>query len=284
MTLAGRGREWPVWKRITLRRWVIMNLILIGLVIVWTPALPVPVTAMERAAYNTVQATPKESVVLWGLAHPNPDTYYNARDAFVIFLTSLAQRNFKIIFTCFGPISPTSAEDMARRADLEGKFGYKYGQDYVIFPFLTGEEVAMAAVAADFAKAYSTDNRGNPTLSLPLMQRVHSMKDVQLAISYYSVNTFAEMFLRQWPVKYGVPYIAQGGLVEAYFGKYVQGIGGISAAYESLVGIPGEELIKLQAGNVANLLTLSMILISVIKFQADRTKRQPATVEGSVKE
>jgi len=98
--------------------------------------------------------------------------------------------------------------------------------------------------------------------------------------------------VRQWPVKYGVPYIDQVGTVLSYYPQYVTALSQIygtisaAAALELLTNNPGEQLIMVQAQNLVQLFIFSMVIISIIKFQLDRNqaRRKQVASEGAVKQ
>jgi hypothetical protein len=284
--------NWPTWRALTRRKWFLICCVLVGITLIWTPPLPIPISSFDKESYNLVQNTPKGSIVFYGIAFTSMDTYSTNRDSFRAFVISLAKQQFRIVFVCFGVMGPTATVDLVQRANIEGKYGYKYGVNYVIFPYLSGDEVAMASVAQDIHSAYSSDIYGTPTDSIPMMKDIHGLADAKLSVGWSQIMTMGEMYVRQWPVKYGVPYIDQVGTVINYYPKYVTALSQIygtvsaAAALELLVGDPGEQLIMVQAGNIVQIFTLIMVIISVIKFQLDRmhARQKQSITQGVVKQ
>jgi hypothetical protein len=178
----------------------------------------------------------------------------------------LASHNHKLLFLSYGRESTAAAEDLVARYNLEAKYGYTYGEDYVIFPFLAGEESAMTAGAADLFAAYTTDNRGTLLTALPLLETVKSMNDVDLVIFQSHIITIPHMYVRQFATAYGVRSISMGGYatVAPYYGTYVFGAMDRSAEYEIYVGLPGEEVGKMDMANLENILMVSLILIGLV--------------------
>lgn len=261
---------WPVYKKITRKIWIILLIVLAAIPIIHPLMLPIPVSPRTQAFYDVILKTPKGSVVVIGFSIVMISVYNDIRTFYVSLLELLCQRNFKIIFTSFGPDSPIAAEDLVKRANIEAKYNYVYGKDYVILPYAAGDETAMAATAADFWATYAADNRGNKLSDLSLMKNVRSMKDVSLAIVEYHIFTYGEMFVRQWPVKYGVPTIVDGQYygISPYYGSYV--LGNVDtflraeAEFEKLSGVPGEEMLKLEAANLEFFLIVIMIFAGLV--------------------
>ncbi len=284
--------SWPAWRRLTRRRWFLVCAILVGLVLIYTPPLPTPITSFDKEVYNLIQDTPSGSLVYYGIGFTSMDTYSTNRDSFRAFVVALARQHFKIVFVSFGVMGPTCSVDLAKRAFIERDYGYVYGKDYVIFPFLPGDEIAMASAAADLHSAYSSDIYGTPTESIPMLKNIRGMADAKLAIGWSQINTMGEMYVRQWPVKFGVPYIDQVGTVIGYYPKYVTAISQIygsiqaAAALELLTNVPGEQLVMVQAQNVVQLFIISMTIISIVKFQLDQAqaRRKRVVSEGGAKQ
>ncbi|MEM2922390.1 MAG: hypothetical protein QXF26_08765, partial [Candidatus Bathyarchaeia archaeon] len=178
-------------------------------------------------------------------------------------------RDLNVIFVSFMPGGEAAAEYIMRYRNLAGEFNLEYGKDYVIMPYLAGEEVAMASIASDFRKAYATDYRGTPIDAIPLLKDVKDMNDIDLAICDYTIFTFGEMFVRQWAVKYK-PILCIGHFygIAPYWGSYV--VGNIDRAlrayceWEYLAGIPGEELIRLDAQNMQAAVSIATIFVGIV--------------------
>jgi hypothetical protein len=235
-----------------------------------TFSLPVPIQPRTQDFKNTLDSIPKGSGVLIGLQIESISTATEIKDFWIALFTYLIRdRNFQLVITAQGPAGATAAETILKIIDPDTKYNYKYGINYAIMPYQPGDEIAMAATASSFAATYATDNRGNPLNTLPIMQRFHGLADMSLCIVFYHIITYAEMYIRQWPVKYGVPCLVIGSfnVVAPYYPRYVKGqIELTSQAYsefELLVDIPGIELKKLNATNLQALFQVAMIFIGL---------------------
>ena len=271
--------SWPIWRRLTRRIWFLIMMVLIIAPMLIAFTLPVPIQSRTQDFKNIVDATPKGSGVLVGLQIESISTATEIKDFWIAMFTYLIRdRNLQLVFTAQGPAGATSAETILKSIDPDTRYNYKYGTNYVILPYQPGDEIAMAATANSFATTYATDNRGNPLSSLPIMQRFRGLADMSLSIVFFHIITYAEMFVRQWPVKYGVPCLVIGSfnVIATYYPKYVQGQIELTAQayseWELLVNIPGIELKKLNAANLQALLQVGMIFIGLGVSAVEATK------------
>lgn len=260
--------EWQVWPKLTKKRVALINFLLISLIIILQPKLPIPVLRPVQDFYDTINQMPPNKVAVVAMYSDSIRGFEEVRDAYRACIMFLARKEFKIILVPLCQPAPIACESMVKRADIERLNGYRYGVDYVIMPFISGEETAFKAVAADFGTAYSTDNRGTPIKDIPLMQRVHNFNDVNLAITESSVPTVYDMVYRQWGVQYlGIVTYLSGGSA-SYYPQVVKGVcnfyGVDAAQFQFLSGLPGEEILKQQAYNVTYILPLIMIVSNMI--------------------
>lgn len=277
------SEEWSVWPKLTRKRYLGILLILAIIVAFFPFGIPIPANPATVDFYNEIEALPDGSVVWIGWYHDIMSFYYGARDMYRALLHHLASNNHKILFMAYGRESALVSEDLVKRNNLDSAYGYVYGRDYVIFPFLSGEESAMALGAESLASAYSTDARGNALSSLPLLDTVKDMTDVDMVIFQSHIITIPHMYVRQWPVKYGVRAISFGGYatVGPYYGTYVFGAIDSAAEYELYVGKPGEELAKSDMANLENIFMVGLITIGLIHSLTTRSKE--TTIGGPKK-
>jgi len=251
------------------------------LVVFFPPALPVPTEPHTVDYYNTIEATPKGSVVYFGTYFDYITAYVQSRDLYKAKLSHWASRDFKIVMLAFGQVSIAAFDGMVSYSNIEGKYGYEYGIDYVIMPYLSGDEPALAA-AADIYSAYQTDVRGTPISQIPLLQQVRGLKDAQLIVYDGNVLTAPAMFVRQWAQAYNVKMIGGSfGELSVYYGKYVFGTMESAALYEFLSKNPGEELNKLDMLNLELLFTYGMIGIGILyNVRKKLTGKSETTARG----
>jgi len=158
--------------------------------------------------------------------------------------------------------------------------------DYVFLPYSAGEEMAWAAFAADIHGFYKTDVYGKPLAELPMMANLRSMRDVNLCVVQYGIFTWGEMFMRQWPAKYGVDMICMAlfSTLQAWYGTYVKGNLDLDlgfAEYQSLTKNPGEHILRMEARNVNSTMIIALVLIGTVVYWISRpAKREARTTLG----
>lgn len=230
--------------------------------------LPVSTSPQTNDFYNVLNDVPPDGIIAFGVTLTGPPT--GLRSGYYSFLSFMYSHDLKVIFIPLGIGGELACEYMATYGGIVEEYDLQYGDDYVIMPFLSGEETAMAAIATNFRQAYTLDYRGTPIDSIPILDGINNFNDVDLAIAQYGIFTFGEMFVRQWAVNYE-PMLIMGQFygIAPYYGTYVSGNLDASmtkawAEWEYLVSIPGEELIRLDAQNLQGLVTIAMLYIMII--------------------
>lgn len=229
--------------------------------------MPVHLSEQTEGFYDQIAELPPGSKIVFGITLTEPPVA--ARTFYYALLSYIYQNDLKVIYVPLGVGGELACEYASTYGGIVEEYGLKYGEDYVIMPFLSGEETAMAAVATNFRQAYSMDVRGTPIDDIPLLDGIKDFNDIDLAIAQYGIFTFGEMFVRQWGVKYEpILIIGQFYGIAPYWGTYV--IGNIDATLkamaemEYLVGIPGEELIRLDSQNLQGAFTIIIVFVSII--------------------
>lgn len=260
------AENWEAFPVITRKKWLIATVILCAIPLLYPFVLPIPVSGRTQAFHDQLVALPPGSVLLWGDSAADVSTYVNAREFWWSLWDTICEHEIKVIFTPWNAGGVLCAEQATAERDIEGRFGYEYGKDYVIMPYLTGQEMAMASIAGvdGFSTGYSTDNRGNPVETLPIFQEVRDLSDVDLILIQYSATEYGPMMIRQWCIKWDISSIVIGQFyaVGEFYGTYV--FGNIDkmlamAEFEYLVGIPGEEILKMTMRDLQSLLLLAML-------------------------
>ena len=251
------------------RLWMVALFIVAAIPIVVTLRLPLTVSSYTHDFFNHIDALSPGDVVFLGNTFEVPPVGF--RDFWRSMILSLAERDLKVVFLNFMEGGQAGVEYIIKYSRVEDRFGWEYGKDYVIMPFLAGEETAMAASASDLFSAFSTDAYETPLSAITMMETIRSMDDADLAVGSYTIFTFGDMFARQWGAKYpDVPLIIVGQYygIAAYYGTSVLGDVDYTvvayAEYEYLTGYPGEELAKTEAINTQGYFTIACIIGGVI--------------------
>lgn len=243
------------------------------IVLVYPLGLPMTIGPLTKDYYNTIESLAGGSVVEFSTEQALSG-YVGRRDVLRATIYHLAQKKAKLLFHSYGEQTPLIWEAMRKYTNFEAMYGYKYGEDFVIFPFLAGQEIALATVAADMY-SIPTDIYGTPTGNIPMMKNIRTAHDVDLIIEIGGWN-WAEFVVRQWPAKYGMKMIDMSyyAYIAAYYGKYVFGVLDLTcggAEYELLTGYKGEEIAKMDIMNLGSLFVMVLIVWGTIEYIVGRT-------------
>jgi hypothetical protein len=249
--------------------WMLVLFIIAAVPIVFTLRLPLTISPYTHAFFNHIEALSPGDVIFFGNTFEVPPV--DSRDLWRSLFYSMAERDLRVVLLNYKEGGQASMEYLITYSNVEERFDWRYGDDWVMMPFLAGEESAMAASAEDLFSAFSTDAYDTPLSAISMLSDIKSMDEADLAICQYGIFTFGDQFARQWGANYPtVPLLVIGQYygIAAYYGTSV--FGNIDntvvafAEYEFLVGYPGEELIKTEAINTQGYFTLASIIGGVI--------------------
>jgi len=272
-------------KHITHKKLAFVIAALCVIIIIQPLFLPLTVSSIGQDFYDQVQTLEPGDIVMiaGGLS---PGGFNTARSFYKAMFNSIAERGAKFVMWSvlpeFQPLIGTkpSEDRQLQYCEWDILYDFQYGIDYAYLPYAPGEETAMAAVAADIHATFSTDAYGTPLNQVPLLSGLHSLSDFDLAIFGAVSYTVPEMFVRQWPAKYGIPTITWSNyqLISAYYGKYILGCLDSTtgmAEMEYLTRTPGEYILRMDVRNVNVILTFILIAIgNIVNLQRRRRSRE----------
>ena len=129
----------------------------------------------------------------------------------------------------------------------------RYGVDYVNLGFKDGAAAVMRSLDKDFAGSFPADTRGTPIARIPIMKRVHNIRDVKVVYSA-ATGVIGEYWITQMHPQSGTPVIVGPTAVGApkYYaylnaGQVVGMVGGMKGAaeYEKLLAADHPQLSQL---------------------------------------
>jgi hypothetical protein len=153
-------------------------------------------------------------------------------------------------------------------------YGRTYGEDYVVFGYLTGYESGARLASDDFHAAYPKDFYGTPIEDIPMMEEITSAADVDAMIIPTTWMAYTMWYVRQWQGRFGVRLlIGLGGSVlpplMPYYPDqllYTPGLAG-GAEYEKVIQEVG---LGSQLGDSFSLIALLMIALVVLGNISER--------------
>ena len=169
------------------RRWIFLAMamadaapILLGIGSDESPSPP------TKRLFDRIEAMPEGSKVLMSIDF-DPNSAAELSPMAQAFSRHCCLRRHKIFFvTIWGTALPLL--DSTIKSVVQVEFGtgdrpYVYGEDYVNLGFVAGDAVAIHQLTSDIRKARSQDMRGTNLDSLPIMDGVTSLQDMQLILT-----------------------------------------------------------------------------------------------------
>ncbi|MCX6645339.1 MAG: hypothetical protein NTY09_03125 [bacterium] len=158
--------------------------------------------------------------------------------------------------------------------------GLQSGVNYVNLGYGVGGALVIIAAGQDMGTAFSMDYRGNSTGSMPIMEGVSTLSDINYVIDLAAGSTI------DWWVAYGVQryhFVLGAGVTAVSATQYypylqtgqINGlIGGLKGAaeYEQLAGHPDRALAGMTAQSSVHALIIVLVVISNIFYFLTRKK------------
>ena len=188
------------------RRWIFLAMaiavalpILLGIGSDESPSPP------TKRLFDRIEELPEGSRILMSIDF-DPNSAAELAPMALAFTRHSCLRHHKISFvTIWGtaiPILDSTIKTVVQNEFGEGEHPYKYGVDYVNLGFVAGEAVAISQLTSDIRKARPQDVQGTNLDSLPMMENVTSLQDMQLIITPSAGFPGA----KEWVQYAGTPY------------------------------------------------------------------------------
>jgi len=239
--------------------------------------LPIRVGDEEKSAFQVIDNLKEGAIVLLSI-NTNPGTQAENWPAVLAIGKHLMSKGAKIVLISLFPDCMMFSQKFLNEVALPG--GYEYGKDIVLLGFASGQESVVAGMANDLASVYKTDYKGKPLSDLPVMAKVASAKDFDLAIDVCQFDS-TNWFIRHVAPK-GTPVIAvltavmTPGIVPFYASRQVAGIvSGLagSAAYERLIKQPGSATSAMDAQSLGHGLVAGLVILGNLGYFVEKRRK-----------
>jgi hypothetical protein len=260
------------------RRYIyVLLVILIVIPLVRPIGLPLGLSPETQQVFDAIQNLPPNSIVII-----SPDYSPGAEAelwpqtlAITHHLMGLGHRIIALSLWADGVMYARRAVDTC--APL---YGYEYGVDYVVLPWVAGRDAAVAAMGRDFRSVYTMDFFDRPVSSLPLYDDIIDIQSIALVVSY-ATGDDQDYYLQQLEAVYGVP-VTGGCTAVSVPGRmpYIQsgqlkgilaGLRG-AAEYEVLVGQPGLAAAGMDAQSLSHAMVIVFILLGNVAYIVGRKR------------
>ena len=236
--------------------------------------LPVPVSETTQSFYDAIEDLPDGSVV--GVQCILTDTgFAEQKGGIAAILTHLFDKSITLVFfSVYQPTSPPLVDKSISMVPKDIVEKNVYGEDYVVYGFVGGEEQSLTAIGNNVWDIYPMDQYGTPTEDIPLMENVREASDFDLVVILNAWFPASEASVRQWDQTFNVPIVlavdaAQFMALQPYYPEQVNGLifgvrGG--AEYEILIQRPGTSIAFTDAmSGMAILLTIALVAGNIVK-------------------
>jgi len=171
------------------------------------------------------------------------------------------------------------AEGIVHAAAMEAE--KESGRDYVFLGFTPGSANVILNMGLDLPKTFPKDHFGKPIESLPMMQGIKTLRDVQYAISLGAGSPGCETWYVYGKEKYGfelgcgVTAVSAAGLYPLLQTGQINGlIGGLrgGAEYETLLRRAGKATAGMDAQSATHVLIIVLILLGNVGYLLTRRR------------
>ncbi len=219
------------------RRWIFL-LMLVGIA---TPILvglrfPEEPSDESKTVFETIDALENGSLVLMAFDF-DPPSKGELQPMAAAFTRHCALKRHRMIFMTLWPQgTPMIQEnvDILKREFPD----YKYGEDYVVLGFRTGEEGVIRNVMSDLRSAYGTDNAGARLDDIDLTKNLKNFQNVKLILNVSAGTPGAKEWVQYASTPYAVTTIVgTTGVGATPLYPYIPGqLKGILAAIKAAAG------------------------------------------------
>lgn len=277
------------------RRWIFlaMGVVVVGFYALGYPA-PLPVNPYVQRYYDRIDALPPGSIVMLA-ADFDPASAAEIEPMYRATIHHLLDRDLRVVNVATWPAAPPFTKQLF--TEIPSHYGKSYGVDWVEFGFKPGDDVAMGNIAQSLRSAFPSDDRGNPTGSLPLMADVgDSMEGIALLVTMSAGYPGILEWIAQVGGRYNVSILAGTTAVQtpdlyAFYPNQVEGFLGAAtgaAQYLQLVNAsleppPGatetllqdatdEQLKRMRVQRYGHFLIIGLIVVGNVIYFAGRRR------------
>lgn len=137
--------------------------------------LPIPASEPVQEIYEEIESLPKGSRVMIAFDY-DPASKEELQPMAVAFLHHCFSRDLKVIGMTHYPGAPGLAEQAM--TSVANQYQKKYGEDYVFLGYKPGSASLIINMGENLYSAFPKDFYGNDTTTLPALQDVDSLREI----------------------------------------------------------------------------------------------------------
>lgn len=273
------------WEKLTaLPREIVLVLVVIAMIIptVYPLGLPLMVGDMASDWYDTVDALPEGSIVLYDIGF-GAGGFPTLGPATIACFHQFFEKDIKVIIMATALEGGMMYPLIMEAVKPETTYGAVYGEDYVFLGYIAGGMTAMAGVLGDLHALVSTDFTGKSISQINLLKDVKGADDYDLVAYMTTAGGTSEGWVYQAYSAYGRPLV--GGFLSMmttsmlpYYntGQLLGIIDGVKGAadMEYLTKHPGDAIRSSDVLSFSQTLVLIFIVIGNISYWGAKTSRK----------
>jgi hypothetical protein len=227
--------------------------------------LPIKISPEVRSVYEYIESLPERSVFLLSIDFDTASKPELHPQAFAL-LRHAFRKNLRVVSMTLWVSGTGMADQLMKQVSTE--MGREPGRDYVFLGWSPGGSAVIINMGQDLYTAFPSDYEGKPTRGIPVLEGVHSLKDVTYAISLGAGNPGVEAWYVYGKDKYkfelggGCTGVIAPGLYPLLRSGQINGlIGGLrgAAEYESLIEQKGRAVAGMDAQSATHLAIIVLV-------------------------
>ena len=248
--------------------------------------LPVKASPEVRSIYDKIESMSPGSVLLISIDF-GPSTkpeLYPMSEALIrhAFAKDLRVVGMTLWIVGIG----VSSELMSR---LGSEYGKTYGEDYVYLGWAPGAFNVIVGMGQDIYKTFPQDYYGTDTASMPVLQGVRTLRDIDYVVDIATGDPGIEAWIVYGREKYGfelgggcTAVTAPGMYIYVNSGQINGLMGGMrgAAEYETLIERTGQATVGMDVQSVAHLLIIVLIVASNAAYFATKFRQRGGVGAG----
>ena len=273
------------WDKLTaLPREVVLALVILSMVIPTLKplGLPLMIGTMAKDWYDTVDALPEGSLVLFDIGFGSGG-YPSLGPATIACFHQFFEKNLKVVMMATALEGSMMYPLIMDAVKPETGYGAVYGEDYVFIGYIAGGQTAMAGVLGNIQSMVSADYYGTPAGQISLLQEIGVPSNFALVSYITTSGDTSEGWVYQAYSAYGLPTV--GGFLSMmtstmkpyYDSRQLLGlIDGVKGAadMEYLTGHPGDAIKSSDVLSFSQTLVIIFIIIGNVSYFGARAARK----------
>jgi len=270
---------WAQWLLRIDRRVIFLLVAALTLIFIVRPVgLALRVSPEVRSVYDHMEKLPEGSAFLLSMDF-DPASKPELAPMAVALLRNAFARKLRVMVMTLWVTGTGLAEGIVHAAAMEAE--KESGRDYVFLGFTPGSANVILNMGQDLPKTFPKDHFGKPIESLPMMQGIKTLRDVQYAISLGAGSPGCETWYVYGKEKYGfelgcgVTAVSAAGLYPLLQTGQINGlIGGLrgGAEYETLLRRAGKATAGMDAQSATHVLIIVLILLGNVGYLLTRRR------------